>query len=82
MEFSSVFNGAEQKPEIGPEKPEQNDADRMVCLFSCKCTAFYCGHPPPRVKCGVEDRQECPMVQSSLCCPTNQCYSAHDKYLI
>lgn len=36
MEFSSVFNGAEQKLEIGPEKPEQNDADWMVCLFSCK----------------------------------------------
>lgn len=46
MEFSSVFNGAEQKPEIGPEKPEQNDADRMACLFSCKMYGLLLWSPP------------------------------------
>lgn len=32
MEFSLVFNGAEQKPEIGPEKPEQkrDGLDRLL----------------------------------------------------
>lgn len=32
MEFSLVFNGAEQKPEIGPEKPEQKRCglDRLL----------------------------------------------------
>lgn len=80
--FRQYLMGQNKSQKQALRNQNRNDADWTVCLFSCKMYCLLLWSPPStqgEMQCGG---QECPMVRSSLCCPTNQHPLADDKYLI